>query len=64
MYPARKEKVDDSGFPRKPDRLLELCGLCVLLSEVCETMMGTCGPYNLGGSAIAKLYKRKNEKMA
>ena len=55
MYPAQKEKVDDSGFLRTPDRLSELCGLCVLLSEVYETMTGTCGPYNLGGSATADI---------
>ena len=52
MYPTQKDKVDDSGFPKTPDRLPGLCGLLVLLSEVCETMTGTCGPYNLGGSAI------------
>ena len=48
MYSAQKEKVDDSGFPRTPDRLPELCGLRVLQSEVYERMTGTCGPYNLG----------------
>ena len=53
MYPAWKEIVDDSGFPRTPDRLPKLCGLRVLQSEVYETMTGTCGPYNLGSSAIA-----------
>jgi len=51
MYPAQKEIVDDLGFPRTPDSLPGLCGLLVLLSEVCETMTGTCGPYNLGGFA-------------
>ena len=51
MYSAPKEKVDDLGFPRTPDRLLGLCGLCVLQSEVCGTMTDTCGPYNLGGPA-------------
>jgi hypothetical protein len=51
MYRARKEKVGDSGFPRTHDRLPGLCALCVQQSEVCETMMGTCGPYNLVGSA-------------
>jgi hypothetical protein len=28
MYPARKEKVDDSGFLKTSDRLPGLCGLC------------------------------------
>ena len=55
MYPAQKEKVDDSGFPRTPDRLPGLCGLHVQRSEVSETMTGTCGPYNLGGSATASI---------
>ena len=53
MYPPRKEKLDDLGFPRTPDRLPELCGFYVQQSEVCETMTGTCGPYNLGGSTTA-----------
>jgi hypothetical protein len=39
--------------PRTLDRLPELSGLHVQLSEVCKTMVGTCGPYNSGGSAIA-----------
>ena len=53
MYPARNEKVDDSGFLKTPDRLSGLCGLYVLQSEVCEAMTGTCGPYDLSGSATA-----------
>ena len=40
------------GSPRIPGRLPGLCGLRVHQSEVYETMMGTCGPYNSGGSAI------------
>ena len=50
VYPARKEKVDDLGFPRTPDRLPRSCGLRVQQLEVCETMMDTCGLYDLGGS--------------
>jgi len=50
MYLARKEKVDDSGFPRMPDRLPGLYGLRVLQSEVYDTIIDTCGPYNLGSS--------------
>ena len=41
------------GSPRTPDRLPELSGSHVRLSEVWKTMMSTCGPYNLGGSTIA-----------
>jgi hypothetical protein len=43
--------VDDSGFPRTPNRLLMLSGSRAQQSEVVETMIGACGPYNLGGSA-------------
>jgi hypothetical protein len=47
--------MDDSGFPRTPDRLLKFCGTHVWLLEVFKTLTSTCGPYNLGGSAT--LYK-------
>jgi hypothetical protein len=43
--------VDGLGFPRKPDRLLVLSGSRAQQSEVVETMIGACGPYNLRGSA-------------
>jgi hypothetical protein len=43
--------VDDSGFPRTPDKLLMLSGSRAQQSEVVETMTGECVPYNLGGSA-------------
>ena len=43
--------MDDSGFPRTPDRLLESFGTRVHRSEVFETMIGACGPLNSGGSA-------------
>jgi hypothetical protein len=55
MYPARKDKVDDLGFLRTPDRLLGLCGLCVQQSEVNETMTGAHRPYKLGGSSTASI---------
>ena len=55
VYPARKEKVDDLGFPRTPDRLLRLCSSRVQQSEVYETMTGTCRPYNLGYSATYRI---------
>jgi hypothetical protein len=45
------------GSPRTPDILPELSDLHVLLSEVCGTMIDTCGPYNLGGSAIHVLHQ-------
>jgi hypothetical protein len=45
--------MDDSGFPRTPDKLLMLSGSYAQQSEVVETMTGVCGPYNLGGSATA-----------
>jgi hypothetical protein len=43
--------MDDSGFPRTPDRLLKFCGTHVWLLEVFKTITSTCGPYYLGGSA-------------
>jgi hypothetical protein len=43
--------VDDSGFPKTPDRLPELFDSHVQHSEVSRTMTGTCGPYNLGSFA-------------
>ena len=50
--------MDDSGFPRTPDRLLESFGTRALRSEVLETMMGACGPLNSGGSATARIRAR------
>ena len=50
--------MDDSGFPRTPDRLLESFGTRARRSEVFETMMGTCGPLNSGGSATFYLLHR------
>ena len=43
--------MDDSGFLRTPDKLLESFGTRAHRSEVFETMMGACGPLNSGGSA-------------
>ena len=45
--------MDDSGFPRTPDRLLESFGTRARRSEVFGTMMCACGPLNSGGSATA-----------
>ena len=38
--------MDDSGFPRTPDRLLEPFGTRARRSEIFETMMDACGPLN------------------
>ena len=38
------------GSLRTPDRLPELSGSRVQQSEVFRTMIGACGPYNMGGS--------------
>jgi meiotically up-regulated gene 157 (Mug157) protein len=50
--PAQKI-MDDSGFPRTPDRLLKFCGTHVWWLEVFKTITSTCGPYYLGGSTTA-----------
>ena len=41
------------GSSRTPDKLPKLSGSHVQQSEVFRTMTYACGPYNLGGSAIA-----------
>jgi hypothetical protein len=48
---SARKIVDDSGFPRTPDRLLKFCGTHVWLLEVFKIMTSICGTYNLGGSA-------------
>ena len=50
--------MDDSGFPRTFDRLLESFGTRACRSEVFETMMGAGGPLNSGGSATASFTKK------
>ena len=45
--------MDDSRSPRTPDRLSELSSSHVQQLEVLRTMIGACGPYNLGGSVTA-----------
>ena len=50
--------MDDSGFPRTPDRLLESFGTRARRSEVFGTMMYACGPFNSGGSATAGIRAR------
>jgi hypothetical protein len=36
--------VDDSGFPRTPDRLIKICGTLVQLLEVFKTITSTDRP--------------------
>ena len=48
-----KRIVDDLGFPRTPDRPVELLGTRVRYPRSVKTMIGTRGPDFLGGSATA-----------
>ena len=43
--------MDDSGFPRTPDRPVKLLGTCVCYLRSVETSIGARGPDFLGGSA-------------
>ena len=43
--------MDDSGFPRTPDRSVKLLGTCVRYLRSVETPIGARGPDFLGGSA-------------
>ena len=45
------DSVDDSGFPRTPDRPVKLLGTCVRYLRSVETSIGAHGPDFLGGSA-------------
>ena len=45
-----KRIVDDSGFPRTPDRPIELLGTRVRYPRSVKTMVGARGPDFLGGS--------------
>ena len=45
--------MDDSGFPRTPDRSVKLLGTCVRYLRSVETSIGTRGPDFLGGSTTA-----------
>ena len=51
--PVWKRFMDDSGFPRTPDRSVKLLGTCVLYLRSVETSIGAHGPDFLGGSATA-----------
>ena len=46
-----KRIMDDSGFPRTPDRPVELLGTRVRYPRSVKTTIGACGPNSLGGSA-------------
>ena len=46
-----KRNVDDSGFPRTPDRPVELLGTRVRYTRSVKTTIGACGPNASGGSA-------------
>ena len=48
-----KRIVDDSGFPRTPDRPVKLLGTCVRYQRSVETTIDAHGPDFLGGSATA-----------
>ena len=50
-----KRIVDDSGFPRTPDRPVELLGTHERYSRSVKTTIGARGPDSLGGAAT--LYK-------
>ena len=45
--------MDDSGFPRTPDRPVELLGTRVRYMRSVKTTIGACGPDSLGDSATA-----------
>ena len=47
--------MDDSGFPRTPDRLVKLLGTRVRYQRSVETMIDARGPNYLGGFATKVL---------
>jgi len=49
-----KRIMDDSGFPRTPDRPVELLGTRIRYPRSVKTTIGARGPDSLGGSAIEK----------
>ena len=50
-----KRIVDDSGFPRTPDRPFKLLGTRVRYQRSVETTIGARGPDFSGGSATASI---------
>ena len=57
-----KRNVDDSGFPRTPDRPVELLGTRVRYPRSVKTTVGACGPDSLGGSATAIIRQTNDDK--
>jgi hypothetical protein len=53
--PARKI-IDDSGFSENTRQTSYVLWYTCILLEVSRTIISTCGPCNLGGSATATLY--------
>ena len=51
--PVQKRIVDDSGFPRTPDRPVKLLGTRVRYQRSIETTIDARGPDFSGGSATA-----------
>ena len=47
--------MDDSGFPRTPDRSVKLLGTYVRYLRSVETLIGARGPDFLGGSATRRV---------
>ena len=46
--------MDDSGFPRTPDRPVKLFATCVRYQRSVQTMIDARGPDFIGGSATAR----------
>ena len=55
--PVWKRFMEDSGFPRTPDRSVKLLGTCVRYLRSVETSIGARGLDFLGGSATHKTTK-------
>ena len=53
--PIWKRFMDDSGFPRTPDRPVKLLRTRVRYQRSVETLIGARGPDFLGGSTIASI---------
>ena len=55
--------MDDSGFPRTPDRPVKSLGTRVRYQRSVKTTIGACGPNFLGGSATAGIGARFPSKI-
>ena len=55
--------MDDSGFPRTPDRPVKLLGTCVRYLRSVETTIGARGPDFLGGSATIYTFARGDQPL-